>query len=146
MGKLYFERSHSVLKKPPGNDEFCYVPGFNAIFHKQNAHGEINQTLNSQRHPITLRDSVSIKVILDKKKKKNSPAIMVPHCIQFVTWFVPCSTHDDVIKWKHFPRYWPLVRGIHRSPVDSPNKGQWRGALVFSLIYPVRLNKRLSKQ
>ena len=23
--------------------------------------------------------------------------------------------HDDVIKWKHFPRYWPLVRGIHRS-------------------------------
>ena len=24
--------------------------------------------------------------------------------------------HDDVIKWKHFPRYWPFVRGIHRSP------------------------------
>ena len=24
-------------------------------------------------------------------------------------------THDDVIKWKHFPRYWPFVRGIHRS-------------------------------
>ena len=23
--------------------------------------------------------------------------------------------HDDVIKWKHFPRYWPFVRGIHRS-------------------------------
>ena len=22
--------------------------------------------------------------------------------------------HDDVIKWKHFPRYWPFVRGIHR--------------------------------
>ena len=21
--------------------------------------------------------------------------------------------HDDVIKWKHFPRYWPFVRGIH---------------------------------
>ena len=26
------------------------------------------------------------------------------------------------------------VREIHRSPVDSPYKGQWRGALVFSLI------------
>ena len=25
-------------------------------------------------------------------------------------------SHDDVIKWKHFPRYWPFVRGIHRSP------------------------------
>ena len=42
--------------------------------------------------------------------------------------------HDDVIKWKHFPRYWPFVRGIHRWPVDSPHKGQWRGALMFSLM------------
>ena len=42
--------------------------------------------------------------------------------------------HDDVIKWKHFPRYWPFVRGIHRGPVNSPQKGQWRGALMFSLI------------
>ena len=42
--------------------------------------------------------------------------------------------HDNVIKWKHFLRYWPFVRGIHRSPVNSPHKGQWRGALVFSLI------------
>ena len=44
------------------------------------------------------------------------------------------SLHDDVIKWKHFPRYWPFVRGIHRSPVNSPHKGQWRRALMFSLI------------
>ena len=42
--------------------------------------------------------------------------------------------YDDVIKWKHFPRYWPFVRGIHRSPMNSPHKGQWRGALMFSLI------------
>ena len=42
--------------------------------------------------------------------------------------------HDDVIKWKHFPRLWPFVREIHRSPVNSPHKGQWRGALMFSLI------------
>ena len=42
--------------------------------------------------------------------------------------------HDDVIKWRHFPRYWPFVRGIHRSPVNSPHKGQWRGALMFTLI------------
>ena len=33
-----------------------------------------------------------------------------------------------------FPRYWPSVRGIHRSPVNSSHKGQWRGALMFSLI------------
>ena len=42
--------------------------------------------------------------------------------------------HDDVIKWKHFPRYWPFVRGIHRLSVNSPHKGQWRGALMFALI------------
>ena len=33
-----------------------------------------------------------------------------------------------------FPCYWPFVRGIHRSQVNSPHKGQWRGALMFSLI------------
>ena len=44
------------------------------------------------------------------------------------------SIRDDLIKWKHFPHYWPFVQGIHRSPVDSPHKGQWRGALMFSLI------------
>ena len=44
------------------------------------------------------------------------------------------STHDDVIKWKYFPRNWSFVLGIHRSPVNSPHKGQWHGALMFSLI------------
>ena len=44
------------------------------------------------------------------------------------------SEHDGVIKWKHFSRYRPFVRGIHRSPVNSLHKGQWRGALIFSLI------------
>ena len=52
-----------------------------------------------------------------------------------VTW-VPWFLHDDVIKCKHFLRYWPFVREIHRSPVNSPHKGKWRGALMFSLIWP----------
>ena len=38
-------------------------------------------------------------------------------------------------QWKYFPRYWPFVRGIHRSPVNSPHKVQWRRALNVSLIY-----------
>ena len=33
-----------------------------------------------------------------------------------------------------FPRYWPFVWGIHRWPVNSSHKGQWRGALMFLLI------------
>ena len=52
---------------------------------------------------------------------------------------VSVPMHDDFIKWKHFPRYWPFVRGINRSPVNSPHKGQWRGALMFSLIW-ARIN------
>ena len=42
--------------------------------------------------------------------------------------------HDDVIKWKQLPRHWPFVGGIHRSQVNSSHKGQWRGALMFSLL------------
>ena len=47
---------------------------------------------------------------------------------------VETMPHNDVFKWKHFPRYCPFVRGIHRSPVNSPHKGQWRGALMLALI------------
>ena len=54
------------------------------------------------------------------------------HCPCFVAFVI---THDDVIQWKHFLGYWPFVRGIHRSPVISPHKDQWRGALMFSLIW-----------
>ena len=44
---------------------------------------------------------------------------------------IQCLT--QVTKWKHFPRYWTFLWGIHWSPVNSPHKGQWRGALLFSL-------------
>ena len=48
-------------------------------------------------------------------------------------WCVCC-----IIWWRHqmetFPRYWPFVRGIHRPSVNSPHKGQWRGALMFPFI------------
>ena len=56
-------------------------------------------------------------------------------CIMSLSWTYTWWRHDDVIKRKHFPRYWPFMRGIHRSPVNSPHKGQWRGALTFPLIY-----------
>ena len=36
-------------------------------------------------------------------------------------------------KWKHFLRY--FVMGFNRSTVDSRLKGQWRGALMLSLIF-----------
>ena len=52
--------------------------------------------------------------------------------------------HNDVIKWKHFPRYWPLVRGIHWSPGNSP--AQRPVTRSFDILFDLHLNKRLSKQ
>ena len=64
--------------------------------------------------------------------KSTSPSYK---CINQYSQLQPCNhPPDDVIKLTHFPRYWPFVRGIHRSPVNSPHKGQWRGALIFSVI------------
>ena len=60
------------------------------------------------------------------------------HGSEFLTFMV---RHDDVIKWKHFPFYWPFVRGIHRSPVDSLTE-----ALSFDVFFDLRLNERLNKQ
>ena len=46
-------------------------------------------------------------------------------------WIIFKIIHDDFIKWKLSPRHWPFVRVIRRSPVNSPHKGQWRGAFSF---------------
>ena len=45
--------------------------------------------------------------------------------------------HDDVIKWKHFPRYWPFVRGI---PAQRPVTRS------FGVFFDLRLNYRSNKQ
>ena len=68
--------------------------------------------------PLNIFPSVQIKI---------NPALN-----QIMVW--RRKGNDDVIKWKHFPRYWPFVWEIRWSPVNSPHKGQWRGALMFSLI------------
>ena len=67
-----------------------------------------------------------------------------PWCLLLAqrSWIM--GMHDDVIKWKQFPRCWPCVRIIHRSPVNSHHKGQWRGA--YDVFFHLCLNKRLSKQ
>ena len=51
--------------------------------------------------------------------------------------------HDGIIKWKHFPRYWPFVWGIHRSPVNSPYKAS---DTELGCFFHLRPNKRLNKQ
>ena len=51
--------------------------------------------------------------------------------------------HDDVIKWKRFPRNWSFVRGIHRSRWIPHTKASDAELCGF---FDLRLNKRLSKQ
>ena len=68
-----------------------------------------------------------------------SPNYLDDHCFDLFPYGVQASimigsVDHDYVKWKYFPRYWPFVRGIHRSPLTSPHKGQWRGALMFSSI------------
>ena len=69
-------------------------------------------------------------------KANKGPCSTIIHPRQWLPTILECleSDHDDVIKWKYFPRNWPFVRRIHRSPVNSTHKGQWRGVLMFSLI------------
>ena len=61
-------------------------------------------------------------------------SVMIRAKVNDTFTLINISWHDDVIIWKRFPRYWPFVRGIHREPMNSLHKGQWRGALMFSLI------------
>ena len=72
--------------------------------------------------------SVSLKIIALRM------ALNIFLCQHWTAATVETFHHDDVIAWNNFPRYWPFVQGIHQSPVNSSHKGQWRRALMFSLI------------
>ena len=99
----------------------------------------------------------SITLLLFFKTKSTVPSCMIALCEKRVSFkikrfegltslrqtamttakvspWIMLATYYDIIKWKHFPRYWQFVREIHRSPVNSSHKGQWRGAVMFSLI------------
>ena len=64
-------------------------------------------------------------------------------CISRYTVICNLLLHDDVIKWKHFPRNWPFVRGIHRSRWIPHTKASDAELWCF---FDLRLHKRLSKQ
>ena len=65
--------------------------------------------------------------------------ILEPQYIPYNMYTMLCY-HDDIIKWKYFPRYWPFVTGHQWIPLTKASDA----GLMFSLI--CALNKRLSKQ
>ena len=64
-------------------------------------------------------------------------------CIVFCESFKSPAHFSDQCNSTCF-RVVAFVRGTHRSPLNSPHKGQWRGALMLSLI--CALKKLFSKQ
>ena len=49
------------------------------------------------------------------------------------------QNHNDVIKWKHFPRYWPFTLWGESTPL------QRTVTRSFDVFFDLRQNKRLSK-
>ena len=84
---------------------------------------------------------------------KSSYFVGISH--KFVYWW--CRGQRTIIGsgsglvltswWRHqmetFSVLLAFVRGIHRSPVNSPHKGQWRRSLMFLWSVP---EQRMSKQ
>ena len=86
------------------------------------------------RSPIKMQAATPLKFYSNSNDEDASTALSLIMSNQDTIIVPAMQYHDDVIKWGHFPRHWPFVRGIHRSPVNSSHKGQWRGAFMFSLI------------
>ena len=75
--------------------------------------------------------------------RKSLPQLLMPwpfvlprhQQLWFIDWTDPSPPRAW---WRHqmeaFSELLAICAGIHRSPVNSPHKGQWRGALMFSLI------------
>ena len=66
-----------------------------------------------------------------------APKLLLRHCSNHDV--ATQTVHDDVIKWKYFPRYWPFVRGIE-FPTQRPVTRS------FVVYFDLRPSKRLSKQ
>ena len=92
-------------------------------------------SVNTNSPDLSCRHTSSISA----SAAKMDPALPNVWCWWFYRQYARHSAriiwHEDVIKWEHFLLYWLFARGIHRLPMDSPHKGQWHRALVFSLNY-----------
>ena len=64
------------------------------------------------------------------------PSIIAPYAILY-------HLHGDIIKLKHFPRYWPFVAGKSSGTGELPLQRPVRRS--FDVFFDLRLNRRLSK-
>ena len=52
----------------------------------------------------------------------------------------PCS-YGDVMTWKHFPRHWSFMSGIHGSPVDTPHRRASNTELWFLVVILLNITR-----
>ena len=90
--------------------------------------------------PVTVRLNLTLQVPRDTSRSSVILNDVIRHTKMLRQYWWP-SKYDGVIKWKHSLRYWPYVRGIHRSPVVPLTVTR-----NFDVSFDWRLNKRLSKQ
>ena len=73
-----------------------------------------------------------------KMSSAKCPIYIYRHRYYMCIWYILLTFPWYRLQMETVSHYWPFVRGIHRSPVEWPvstHKRQWRGALLFSLIY-----------
>ena len=137
---------HFSTVSMPCRTQYCVVSQDDCLLlvleYDRRGHGH----LEPYRFPLVL-DQLAPRPYRSRERKYSRKQPVRGHCVGSIA----TSLHKNVftylnifqhstIKWKHFSCYWPFVPGIHRSPVNcrspvkSPHKGQWRGALMFSLI------------
>ena len=77
-------------------------------------------------------------------RESRPPATRTHPCNQ--KWHC-ADIHDDDIKWKHFPRYWPFVQlALWNSPVTGEFPPQRPQTRSFDVSLICVLNKLLSEQ
>ena len=81
-----------------------------------------------RRWPITM-------LLIGRHGQSRAQRALVGGCSGFYSSDLDTAVHPGICETELFLRYWPFVRGIHRSPVNSTHNGQWRGTLMFSLTY-----------
>ena len=87
------------------------------------------------RPHITFPHKVILRLVACIPDHTANSFVPICMCVSVSGWLADIHLwHDDVRRWRHFPRYWPFVRGVHWSPVNSRHEGRWCGALMFSLV------------
>ena len=114
---------------------------FKCVFLNENARISLKKSLKFVRK-VRINNILALVQIMAWRRSGDKPLsepmmvnLLMHICVTRPQWVNKNIAHDDLIKWKHFPPYRPFLWGIHWSPLNSPHKGQWCVALIFSLIY-----------